>query len=119
MKPGRNSIPYIRDIKAIIQDKSVFTIFDHISAYNHFLITPEHISKTAITTQFGLFKSLHVSFRKKGDAVFQRFIDHVLNVLHFICVNMKDVLITSFSMEEYSRYVRFVFKLFEKFGIIM
>ena len=50
---------------------------------------------------------------------FQRFIDHLLHGLQFICVYVDDVLIASSSLDEHIQHVQLVFERFEKFGVVI
>ena len=103
-------IAHIHDVMAIIQDRSVFTRLDLIRAYHQIPVEPQHIPKTAITTPFRLFEFLHMPLGLRNVAQsFQRFIDHILHGLHFICACVDDVLIASSSMEEHIKYVQLIF----------
>ena len=50
---------------------------------------------------------------------FQRFIDHVLHGLDFVCTYIDDVLVASHSVEEHMNYQRIIFERFQKYGIII
>ena len=119
-KPDCYPIPYIHVETAVIQDKSVFTKLDLIRVYHQIPIEPRHIPKTVITTPFGLFEFLRVSFDLRNAAQsFQRVIDHVLHGLHFVCAYVNDVLISSSSKGEHIKHVQIVFEHFEKFGVVI
>ena len=65
-------------------------------------VHPDDVPKTAITTPVGLFEFLCMPFCLKNAAqTFQRFIDHILDGLHFTYAYIDDVLIASNNLTEY------------------
>ena len=118
-KPDRNSIPHIYDVTAVIQDKSVFTKLDLIRANHQIPVELRYMPKTAITP-FRLFEFLRVPFDLRNAALwFQRFINHILHGLHFVCAYMDDVLTASSSKEEHNENVQIVFEHFKKIGVVI
>ena len=78
------------------------------------------ISKTAITTPFGLFEFVRMPFGLRNAAqTFQRFIDEVLRDLHFSYTYIDDVLNASSTPEEHKQHLKLVFECFRKFGVII
>ena len=118
--PDHYPIPRIHDVTAVIQDKIVFTKLVLISAYHQIPVGPRYIPKTVITTTFELFEFLCMSFGLRNTAQsFQRFIDHILQALQFVCAYVDDVLIASSSKEEHIKHVQIIFECFEKFGVFI
>ena len=119
-KPDRYPITNIHYVTVVIQDKSVFTKLYLINAYHQIPVERRYIPKTAITKPFGLFEFLRVPFGLRNAAQsFQRFINHVLHGLHFVCAYVNDVLIASSSKEEHIKHVQTLFERFEKNGVVI
>lgn len=101
-------IPHIYDI---IQSKLIFSKIDLIRAYNQLPIEPADIPKTVITTLFSLFEFLHLLFvLRNACQIFQRFIDHILHSLDFVCAYIADVLVASSLVEEHVLPIRIIFE---------
>ena len=104
-------IPHIHDFSATLHRSTIFSKIDLLKAYYQISVHPDDIPKTPITTTpFGLFEFTRMSFGLKNAAqTFQRFIDQVLQGLHFTYVYINDVLIASHSPEEHLQHLRTVF----------
>ena len=75
-KPDKYPVLYKKDLTAVAPNNRIFTKLDQIRVYHQIPVEPEHITKTTITTPFGLFEFLRVPFGWRNAAqTFQRFID--------------------------------------------
>ena len=52
-------------------------------------------------------------------STFQRFIDHILHGLDFVCVDIDDVLVSSYSVGENMYHRKIIYGRFEKYGIVI
>ncbi|BHF58373.1 hypothetical protein SprV_0100132500 [Sparganum proliferum] len=83
-------------------------------------VAPEDIPKIAVTTPFGLFEVICTPFGLPNAAqTFQRFIDHVLRGLPFVCAYIDDILVASRNEEKHSEHLALVFDRHDKFGVVI
>ena len=81
---------------------------------------PENIAKTAITTPFGLYEFVRMPFGLRNAAqTFQRFIDQVLQGLHFSYAYIDDLLIASHCSEEHKEHLRQVLERLQFHGLLI
>nr|VZI26239.1 unnamed protein product [Spirometra erinaceieuropaei] len=81
---------------------------------------PEDVSKTAVTTPFGLFEFLRMPFGlRNASQTFQRFVDRVLRGLPFVYAYIDDLLVASSTAEEHLEHLATVFDRFQQFGVVL
>ena len=73
--PDRYPVPHLHKLSLMLWDKRVFPKLDLHIAYHQIPLAPNDISKTAVTTPFGLFEYTTMTFglRNAGQS-FQRYI---------------------------------------------
>ena len=119
-KPDRYPVLHIQDITAVAMNTRIFTEFDLIRPYDQIPVEAKYIPKTAIVKPFGLFKFLRVPFGLRNAAkTLQKFIDQVLQDLPFVCAYIDNVLIAIQNEQEHISHVRWVFKRFQPYGVVI
>ncbi|BHF85630.1 hypothetical protein SprV_1002879900 [Sparganum proliferum] len=118
--PDRYPVPHLQDFAGALFGKSVLSKIDLVRAFHQSSIAPEDISKTAVTTPFGLFEFLRMPFGlRNASQTFQMFVDSVLRGLPFVYTYIDDLLVASSTAEEHMEHLATVFDRLQQFGVFL
>nr|VZI45164.1 unnamed protein product [Spirometra erinaceieuropaei] len=116
----RYPVPHLQDFAGALFGKSVFSKIDLIRAFHQIPIAPEDVSKTAVTTPFGLFEFLRMPFGlRNASQTFQRFVDRVLRGVPFLYAYIDDLLVASSTTEEHMEHLTTVFDRLQQIGVVL
>ncbi|CAB0043628.1 unnamed protein product, partial [Trichogramma brassicae] len=105
-RPDRHPLPIIEDL---LQESigKVFSVVDLYKAFYQIPVAEEDISKTAVTTPFGLFEFLGMPLGLRNSAqTFQRTMNYLLRDLDFVRCYQDDILVLSASHEQHLQHLR-------------
>ena len=119
IQTDQHPIPTPEEICAKISGGQMFSKIDLKCAYQQLVLDEASQNLVTINTLKGLFRYTRLPFGiSSSPAIWQRFIDQVLQGLDFgVCVIQDDVLITGRNDEEHLANLEKVFQRFLKFGL--
>jgi len=116
--PDQCPVPHIEDFAQTLYHRKIFSTIDLVRAYNQIPVRAEDISKTTITTPFGLFEFKYMPFGLRNAAqTFQRFINEVSYGLDFCYAYIDDILVASSTEEQHEAHLKQLFTRLSEYGV--
>lgn len=116
--PDRYPVPNITDCSNQLYGKKLFSKIDLVKAYHNIPVYPEHVSKTAVISQAGLFEYIRMPFGlKNAPSTWMRFITTVLGDLPFIFIYFDDILVFSETLEQHLEYLDIIFNRLNRYNL--
>jgi hypothetical protein len=120
MVPDSYPLPNMLDFTEKLAGCMIFNKVDLRKGYHQIPMNEDDIQKTAITTPFGLFEFLRMTFglRNAGNT-FQRRMDRILGGLDFVFVYLDDVIVASRSDTEHLHHLHLLFQRLQAAGLVI
>jgi Reverse transcriptase (RNA-dependent DNA polymerase) len=118
--PGTYPLPNMMDFSARVGGCKIFSKIDLRKGFHQIPMNAADISKTALTTPFGLFEYTRMTFgmRNAGNT-FQRLMDRVVNGLAAVFAYLDDLLIASPTLERHMQDLEQVFTRLRAAGLVI
>nr|VZI51363.1 unnamed protein product [Spirometra erinaceieuropaei] len=107
--PDNYPVPHLKDFADDLFDKSVFSKIDLVRAFHRIPTAPEDVSKTAITTPFGLFDFLRMPVG----------LHKVHHGLPFVYAYIDDFLVASCITEEHMEHLAMVSDRLRQLDVVL
>ena len=116
--PDRYPIPNTNDLYNKLNGAQVFSKIDLLSAFYQIPVHPDDISKTAVTTPFGLYEFQYMPFGlRNASSTFQRFVDHIFRDFDSVFCYIDDILIFSKDEDSHLATLHKVFSKLEEYNL--